>query len=45
MLGMLNVKHYLTSPGDVQKADEYVSQEFTGQVWSRYINLECVCGV
>lgn len=29
-LGMLRVRHYLTSSGDVQQAGEYMSQEFTG---------------
>lgn len=34
-LGMLSGRYYLTSSGDVQKAHEYVSQEFTGGMTCR----------
>lgn len=34
-LGMLRVRHYLTSSGDVQQAGEYMSQEFTGGMTCR----------
>lgn len=39
-LDVLSVGYYLRSSGDVQRVDEYMSQEFTGKVWYRDTHLE-----